>query len=74
MHGNAPDIKGENIANPNALLLSAVMMLKYINNHDIAQKIENALFEVLKEGKILTHNLGGNSTTTEFTDAIINKL
>ena len=74
VHGSAPDIKGKNIANPTALLLSAIMMLKYINKHDIAQKIENALFEVLKEGKILTPDLGGNSTTTEFTDAIIHKL
>ena len=74
VHGSAPDIKGKNIANPTALLLSAVMMLKYINKNDVAQKVENALFEVLKEGKFLTPDLGGNSTTTEFTDAIISKL
>ena len=74
VHGSAPDIKGKNIANPTALLLSAVMMLKYMDKNEVAQKIENALFEVLKEGKTLTPDLGGNSTTTEFTDAIINKL
>lgn len=74
VHGSAPDIKGKNIANPTALLLSAVMMLKYMDKNEVAQKIENALFEVLKEGKTLTPDLGGNSTTTEFTDAIISKL
>ena len=74
VHGSAPDIKGKNIANPTALLLSAVMMLKYINKNEVAQKIENALFEVLKEGKTLTPDLGGKSTTTEFTEAIISKL
>ena len=74
VHGSAPDIKGKNIANPTALLLSAVMMLKYINKNEVAQNIEKALFEVLKEGKILTPDLGGSSTTTEFTEAIISKL
>ncbi len=74
VHGSAPDIKGKNIANPTALLLSAVMMLKYINKNEVAQNIENALFEVLKEGKTLTPDLGGTSTTTEFTEAVISKL
>ena len=74
VHGSAPDIKGLNKANPTALLLSAVEMLRYINQRDVADNIENALFAVLREGKILTADLGGNSSTTEFTQEIINKL
>ncbi|MBR2524942.1 isocitrate dehydrogenase (NAD(+)) [bacterium] len=74
VHGSAPDIKGQNKANPTALLLSAIEMLKYINQTEIAQRIEKALFCVLKEGKILTTDLGGNSTTAEFTNEIIKNL
>lgn len=74
VHGSAPDIKGQNKANPTALLLSAIEMLKYIEETEIAQKIENALFKVLKEGKSTTKDIGGNSTTDEFTDAIIKML
>ena len=66
VHGSAPDIKGQNKANPSALLLSAVEMLKYIGERDRAEKIENALLKTLKEGKVLTADLGGNATTTEF--------
>ncbi|MDD3593855.1 MAG: isocitrate/isopropylmalate family dehydrogenase [Candidatus Gastranaerophilales bacterium] len=74
VHGSAPDIKGQNKANPTALLLSAVMMLEYLNKFDIAAKVKNALFEVLKEGEVLTADLGGSATTSEFTEAVISKL
>lgn len=74
VHGSAPDIKGQNKANPSALLLSAVEMLKYIGEKETAAKIENALFKTLKEGKVLTADLGGNASTTEFTDEIIRNL
>ena len=70
VHGSAPDIAGKNLANPSAHLRCAIEMLKYINQKDVAQKIENALFEVFKEGKFLTRDLGGSATTTEFTDRI----
>ncbi|MCI1274253.1 MAG: isocitrate/isopropylmalate dehydrogenase family protein [Clostridiaceae bacterium] len=73
VHGSAPDIKGLNKANPTALLLSAVEMLKYIDEVDIAQKIENALFKTFAQNK-KTFDLGGNLSTTEFTDAIISNL
>ena len=73
VHGSAPDIKGQNIANPTALLLSAVEMLKYIGENNYADKIEKALFKTLKQG-ICTKDLGGNATTTIFTDAIIANL
>lgn len=73
VHGSAPDIKGQNKANPTALLLSAIEMLKYINEYSHAQKIENALFKTFSDG-IYTQDLGGMATTTEFTDAIIKHL
>ena len=74
VHGSAPDIKGQNKANPSALLLSAVEMLKYIGERDMAEKIENALLKTLKVGKVLTADLGGNATTTEFTAEVIKNL
>ena len=74
VHGSAPDIKGQNKANPTALLLSAVMMLEYINENTLADKLRNAIFAVLQEGKTLTADLGGNATTTEYTQAIISHL
>lgn len=74
VHGSAPDIKGQNKANPTALLLSAIEMLKYIEENKTAEKIEKALFKVLEEGKSTTKDIGGNSTTDELTDAIIKML
>ena len=74
VHGSAPDIKGQNLANPSALLMCAIEMLKHLNEFEKAQKIESALFKFLKEGKIKTKDLGGNSTTTEFRDEIIKNL
>ena len=74
VHGSAPDIKGQNKANPTALLLSAIEMLKYIEQRDVALKVEKALFKTIKEGKHLTADLGGSATTEEYTKAIINNL
>ena len=74
VHGSAPDIKGQNKANPTALLLSACMMLDYIEEKDSSQKIKNALYKVLEEGKVITQDLGGSSSTTEFRDEIIKNL
>ncbi|MCD8024491.1 MAG: isocitrate/isopropylmalate dehydrogenase family protein [Candidatus Gastranaerophilales bacterium] len=74
VHGSAPDIKGKNLANPSALLLCAISMLKHINEFDGAKKIENAFLSVIKEGKILTSDLGGSASTTRFTDEIISKM
>ncbi len=73
VHGSAPDIKGQNKANPTALLMSAVEMLKYIGENLYAEKIENALFKTLSEGK-KTCDLGGSLSTTDFTDAVIANL
>lgn len=73
VHGSALDIKGQNKANPTALLLSAVEMLKYINENTYAEKIEKALYKTLKSG-ISTVDIGGTASTTEFRDAIIKNL
>lgn len=74
VHGSAPDIAGKGIANPLALLNAACMMLDYMNKKDVSTKIHNAVDKVLKEGKILTSDLGGCATTEEFTNEIINKI
>ncbi len=74
VHGSAPDIKGQNKANPTALLLSAIEMLKYINQNTVAVKIEKALYKTIKEANVLTPDMGGTSTTVEYTTAIINNL
>lgn len=73
VHGSAPDIKGQNKANPTALLLSAVEMLRYIGENSCAEKIERALFKTLSQN-IKTADLGGNATTTEFTQKVIENL
>ncbi len=70
VHGSAPDIADKNLANPTALLLSAVMMLDYIGERDRAERIRAALTRVLSAGAIRTLDLGGQSSTTEFTEAI----
>ena len=73
VHGSAPDIQGQNKANPTALLLSACEMLRYIGESTYAEKIEKSLFKTLSNN-IKTADLGGNATTAEFTKAIINNL
>ena len=73
VHGSAPDIKGQNKANPTALLLSAIEMLKYIGEPVFADKIEKALFKTLDEG-FKTADLGGSLSTDEFTNKVIENL
>lgn len=73
VHGSAPDIKGQNKANPMALLLSAIEMLRYIGETTYAEKIEKALFKTLKDGNC-TVDLGGTLSTTDFADAVIRNL
>lgn len=73
VHGSAPDIKGQNKANPTALLLSAIEMLKYIGEFSCAERIEKALFKTLESG-IFTADLGGTASTKDFTEAIIQEL
>ena len=74
VHGTAPDIAGQNKANPTALLLSAVLMLHHLNEDDRAQRIMKALWSALADGSARTADLGGTATTTQFTDAIVKAL
>ena len=73
VHGSAPDIAGQNKANPLALLLSSIEMLKYLKLDNFAKNIENAILKTLTDG-CKTADLGGSTTTTEFTDKIIENL
>ena len=74
MHGSAPDIAGQQKANPIAFLLSALMMLRHIGETAAADRIEAALTKVLEEKKQVTRDLGGSAGTKAFTEAIIGKL
>jgi NAD-dependent isocitrate dehydrogenase len=73
VHGSAPDIAGQGIANPTALLLSSFQMLQHIGLHKTKLRIENALIQTLKDG-IVTKDLGGKASTKEFVSAIISRL
>ena len=74
VHGSAPDIADKNLANPTALLLSATMMLDYIDERDRADRIRAALTRVLTAGSVRTLDLGGTASTTEFTEAICREI
>ncbi len=74
VHGSAPDIAGQGIANPTAIMLSAIMMLKHIDEFDAAERMEKAIMDVFREGEVRTKDLGGKSSTSEFANAIIKKL
>ncbi|HJR07511.1 MAG TPA: isocitrate dehydrogenase (NAD(+)) [Pyrinomonadaceae bacterium] len=71
VHGSAPDIAGQGIANPTALLQSGILMLRHINERDAAQKIEQAMLKVFSEGKVRTRDIGGHAGTMEFAEAIM---
>ena len=74
VHGSAPDIANKNMANPTALLLSALMMLDYIGETAHGQRIRDALGRVLTRGEVRTRDMGGTASTTEFADAICREL
>jgi isocitrate dehydrogenase (NAD+) len=71
VHGTAPDIVGKGIANPGALLLAACMMLDHIGQSDVATRVRSAFERTVQGGTMLTRDLGGTSSTDEFTDAVI---
>ncbi len=71
VHGTAPDIAGKGIANPTALMMSAVMMLDHLDLGAAARSMENAIWKVYSSGEVRTGDIGGKATTREFTDAII---
>ena len=74
VHGSAPDIAGQNIANPCSVILAAIQLLEHLGQQDKAERIRNAVRKTIKEGKTVTRDLGGTASTTEFTDAIIANL
>ncbi len=74
VHGSAPDIAGQQKANPIAMMLSAIMMLRYLGENEAADKFDAAILKVLNEGKTLTGDLGGSATTMEVANAIKNAL
>jgi isocitrate dehydrogenase (NAD+) len=74
VHGSAPDIAGKSLANPTALLLSAVLMLRHIDEKDAADRTMQALGSVLTAGVVRTRDLGGSSSTREFADAVCKAL
>ena len=74
VHGSAPDIAGQGIANPTALLQSGILMLRYLGEREAADKIEKAMLQVFVEGKVRTGDIGGTAKTAEFADAIISKM
>jgi isocitrate dehydrogenase (NAD+) len=74
VHGTAPDIAGKNIANPTALLMSSIMMLRHIDELQAAKRVEDALHKVYRERKSLTRDVGGTASTTEFTENLIRNL
>jgi isocitrate dehydrogenase (NAD+) len=74
VHGSAPDIAGKGIANPTALVQSAVMMLHHIGEQAAAQRIEDALVDVYRRGVVRTADLGGTARTDDFAEAICKAL
>jgi len=71
VHGTAPDIAGQGVANPGALILAACLMLEHVGDNFRARRIRQALEKTVREGKTVTRDLGGAATTAEFSDAII---
>ena len=74
VHGSAPDIAGKNLANPSALILSACLMLEHLNEQEIARRVRRALVSVLREGRSLTHDLGGSLGTREFAAVVCDRV
>lgn len=74
VHGSAPDIAGKGVANPTAMMLTAVMLLRHIHQEPAADRIEKALYATYGDGRHLTRDVGGSSSTEEFTDALIGAL
>ena len=74
VHGSAPDIAGKNLANPTSVILASVQMLEYLGMADKAEAIRSALKDVIESGDRTTRDLGGQHGTTEFTQAMLERL
>lgn len=74
VHGSAPDIAGKNIANPTSVILASIQMLEYLGMQDKAERIRKAVRATIESGDRVTRDLGGTASTSEFTQAIIDRL
>jgi isocitrate dehydrogenase (NAD+) len=74
VHGSAPKYAGQNRANPTAMILSGVLMLRHLGYPDVAERVELAVRDVIAEGTAVTHDMGGNAGTSQFADAIVERL
>jgi tartrate dehydrogenase/decarboxylase/D-malate dehydrogenase len=74
VHGSAPDIMGQGIANPLAAIISGSMMSRFIGEVEAAETIDAAVLKVVEEGKTLPPDLGGRATTSQVGDAVVNAL
>lgn len=74
VHGSAPDIAGQNLANPSSVILASIQMLEHLEMQDKAERIRNALRDVIESGDRTTRDLGGSHGTTDFTQAILERL
>jgi isocitrate dehydrogenase (NAD+) len=74
VHGTAPDIAGKGLANPTALMQSAVLMLAHIGEREASVRLHNAIYKVYATSDHLTKDVGGTASTTEFTDAVVRRL
>lgn len=74
VHGSAPDIAGQNLANPSSVILASIQMLEHLEMQDKAEKIRAALRDVIESGDRTTRDLGGSHGTTDFTQAILDRL
>ncbi|MFV7561329.1 isocitrate dehydrogenase [Aeromonas sp. PS2Canimalfood6] len=74
VHGSAPDIAGKNIANPTSVILATIQMLEYLGMQDKAERIREAVRATIESGARVTRDLGGTASTSEFTQAIIDRL
>ena len=74
VHGSAPDIAGKGVANPTALMRSAVLLLNHIGENAAAERLNRAVHDVYADGKSLTRDVGGSASTSQFTDAVIRRM
>jgi isocitrate dehydrogenase (NAD+) len=71
VHGSAPDIAGQGVANPTALLQSGILMLRYLGEREAADRVEQAMLKVFRDGEVRTRDIGGTAKTMEFAEAIM---
>jgi isocitrate dehydrogenase (NAD+) len=74
VHGSAPDIAGQGIANPTAVLQSSILMLRHLGEREAADRVERAMLDTFREGKVRTRDIGGTASTSEFADAVISAM